>query len=359
LSQSALNIELLPTPYREVLARNVRRLTSRKDVIAVGVAGSVARNDTWHASDLDIEIILKGESSGHVVCTEQTSPLVKGRGVSVDLAYFSEKDVIRRPYKTLPYDTRQIYDPTGLMTKLLSKRDPSKLRKHLIVSSVRLVSRTVKKANRALRKSPYSALGYVHNLYWSLAGGLTICAGENPTTRRAASQLEYAMRKIGRPEIFTSFGSLYGLPGTLSSAEHLLEQLRLGYREIWPYFHRRRIGPRYMLQQPNSRAWFQNRIEPLLAYDKRDLVCLVFAEFFFILAYLYGTRGKEIPLDLVGKSKNFKGKPAVWMNRYEKMFQLFAETDVGKIVQNAEELVAELRRMSSALRKGVEWGSQR
>jgi predicted nucleotidyltransferase len=331
------------------LARNVKRLKSRKDVIAIGLAGSVARKDTWYASDLDIEIILKGARSGYVACTEQTSPLVKGRGVSVDLAYFSEKVVVKRPYETLPLDTRQIYDPTGLMTKILSKRDPSKFRRHLVASSARLVTRRVKQANRALRKNPYSALGYIHGLYWSLAGGLTICAGENPTTRRAASQLEYAMGKIGRPDIFTSFSSLYGLPDTLSSAGYLLEQLRLGYREIWPYFHRRRIGPRYMLQQANSRAWFQNRIKPLLAYDKRDLVCLVLAEFFFILAYLYATREKKIPSDFLGNSKEFERKPALWMNRYARLLQLFAEPDIKKIVRNTEELVAELRtmRMSS------------
>lgn len=344
--ETLLDIRSLASPFSEVLARNVERLKARSDVIAIGLAGSVARNDLWAASDLDIEVILRGTGRSSVVCTEQVSTVLKNRGVSVDFGYFSEKQVAQRPYETLPYDTRPIYDPTGLMTKILSERDSLELRKRLVARTIETVSRRLRAATNVVRKGPYSALGYIQEMGWSLASGLTMCAGENPTIRRTATRLEFAAKKIGRPELFDSFCALYGLPDTLSEAEYLLIQLELGYREIWRYFHGRQIGPRYMLQQPHSSAWFRNRIEPLLEHDRRDAVCIVYGEFFFVLSFIYAAMGKRIPPDFVAKAARLKERPRLWMERYERILRLIPETRVRKCLQAAQELSSEFRKLS-------------
>ncbi len=346
MSQFALEIKSLTIPYKEVLERNIAALKSRPDVLAIGLAGSVARNDLWAASDLDIEIILKGKRPTLIVCTEQTFETPEHRGVSVDFGYFSQKDVLDRPYETLPYDTRLIYDPTGLMSKILSQRDPLRLRRQLVTRSMRAVSRRLESAKRAVRRDPYSALGYIHEMGWALASGLTICAGENPTIRRTASKLEHSMRKIGRADLFESFCALYGLPDTLAEAEYLLKQLELGYREIWRYFHGRQIGPRYMLQQPHSSAWFRNRIEPLLEHDGGDLVCIVYGEFFFVLHFIYATVGKHVPADFVAKAVRLRRRPRLWMKRYERILRLIPENRISECLRVAKELASELRRMS-------------
>ncbi|UCE96584.1 MAG: nucleotidyltransferase domain-containing protein, partial [Candidatus Bathyarchaeota archaeon] len=60
----------------------MEKLKRRRDVLAIGLAGSVSRGDFWHGADLDIEVILKGDTPKKVVCTEQE--------ISVDFGYFSE-----------------------------------------------------------------------------------------------------------------------------------------------------------------------------------------------------------------------------------------------------------------------------
>ena len=78
----SLEIRSLPSPYREVLEREVEKLKKRGDVIAIGLAGSVSRGDFWHGADLDIEVVLRGDEPKKVVCTEQE--------ISVDYGYFGE-----------------------------------------------------------------------------------------------------------------------------------------------------------------------------------------------------------------------------------------------------------------------------
>ncbi len=65
----SLDVPKLPSPYLEVLQREVGKLQRQDEVVAIGLAGSVARGDFWRGSDLDIEVILKGDRPKNVVCT--------------------------------------------------------------------------------------------------------------------------------------------------------------------------------------------------------------------------------------------------------------------------------------------------
>jgi len=56
-----LDVRKLPSPYRVILQREVEKLKKQDDVLAIGLAGSVARGDFWQGADLDIEVIVKGD----------------------------------------------------------------------------------------------------------------------------------------------------------------------------------------------------------------------------------------------------------------------------------------------------------
>jgi predicted nucleotidyltransferase len=98
-----------PSPWREVLEREVAKLTRRDDVLAVGLCGSISYGDSWPGADLDIEVVVKGDKSKWIVTTEQE--------VSVDYGYFGETIL-----KEVPYETRPIYDPSRILTNELSSR---------------------------------------------------------------------------------------------------------------------------------------------------------------------------------------------------------------------------------------------
>ena len=93
-----LDVKQLPSPYHEILGREVEKLKKNDDVLAIGLAGSVARNDLWHGADLDIEVVVKGDKPKHVVCTEQE--------ISVDYAYFAESCIEDLPHDTAPSTTQ-------------------------------------------------------------------------------------------------------------------------------------------------------------------------------------------------------------------------------------------------------------
>lgn len=82
----------------------------------LGLTGSVARGDTWIGSDLDIEIIFKGDQPTKVILTEQE--------VSVDYVYISEENI-----RDLYPDTVPIYDPKGVMRKAIERLDEKQILK--------------------------------------------------------------------------------------------------------------------------------------------------------------------------------------------------------------------------------------
>jgi len=280
---SHVNIQSLPSPYREILQREVDKLKKNDEVLAVGLAGSVARNDLWHASDLDIEVIVKGDKPKRLLCTEQE--------ISVDYAYFGEHQI-----EDLPHDTRPIYDPTQVLTKTLRKRTKKQLWQKMIQKNADSIENSLLKAGSTLQSDPYSALCHIHDGSAELGSNLILATGTAPSVRRTISKLEVAMGKIGRSDLFDKYVDLYGMPETLEKANVLCEQLKQGYQEVWAYMNEKAVGPAYMVQQPGSGPWFKNRIQPIYEHDKRDLVWIVLIEYPFILRFIFKTIGiDDIP----------------------------------------------------------------
>jgi len=329
-----LETQKLPSPYREILGRELKKLKKNDDVLAIGLAGSVARNDLWHGSDLDIEIVVKGDIPKRVVCTEQE--------ISVDYGYFSESQI-----NDLPHDTRPIYDPTQILTKTLRGRTKKQLWQKMIHKNADSIERSLQKARSALRSDPYSALCHIQN-GGALGSNLVLATGMAPSVRRTISKLEAAMSKIGRLDLFKKYISLYGMPQTLKETDFLCEQLEQGYAEVWSYMNEKAVGPAYMVQQSSSGPWFKNRIRPILEHDKRDLVWIVLIEYHFILRFIFKTIGiDDFPEHVFDPFKRLSGPPACWINRYHRILGLFPEKTIPSLLLTAEELNAEAKRLAS------------
>lgn len=332
-----LNIQKLPSPYREILEREVKNLKQRKDIVAIGLAGSVARGDIWVGSDLDIEVIVKGNQPKKVICTEQE--------ISVDYGYFGESQV-----KDVPHDTVPIYDPTGILTKTIRERSLKQLWNKMIQRNMEHVEENLAKAKIVSVSQPYSALCLTHRAGMGLGSGFILATDMAPSIRRTPSKLEEAMAKIGRPDIFNKYLSLYGMPQTVSMAEFFYKQLEEGYKEIWQYFKDKSAGPIYMLQQPSSEPFFKNRIAPLYSYDKRDLVWIVYNEYHFVLQYIFRTIGKEdFPAEVFKELEGLSGSAAIWANRYHSLLELIPNREVPHLLKTAEELYNELKVLASKI----------
>jgi len=326
-----LDIRKLPSPYREIFEREVKKLKQRKDVVAIGLAGSVARRDIWLGSDLDIEVIVKGNQPKRVVCTEQE--------ISVDYGYFSESQVNDVPHDTVPF-----YDPTGILTKTIRERNLKQLWNKMIQRNIESVERNMAKAKRVSANQPYSTLCLIHRAGMGLGSGFILATEMAPSIRRTTSKLEEAMAKIGRPDIFNKYLSLYGMPQTVSMAEFFYKQLEKGYKEIWRYFKDKSAGPIYMLQQPSSEPFFKNRIAPLYSYDKRDLVWIVYNEYHFVLQYIFRTVGKEdFPAEVFKELEGLSGPAALWADRYRNILKLIPNAEVPHLLKTAQELHSELK----------------
>lgn len=326
-----LDIRKLPSPYREILEREVKKLKQRKDVVAIGLAGSVARGDIWLGSDLDIEVIVKGNQPKKVVCTEQE--------ISVDYGHFGESQV-----EDVPHDTVPIYDPTGILTKTIRERSLKQLWNKMIQQNMEHVEENLAKIKTVSASQPYSTLCLIHRAGVGLGSGLILAVDMAPSVRRTISKLEKAMVKIGRQDIFKKYLSLYGMPQTVSMAHLFYKQLREGYKEIWQYFKDKSAGPIYMLQQPSSEPFFQNRIAPLYSYDKRDLVWIVYNEYHFVLQYIFRTIGREdFPAKVFKELEALSGPIALWTNRYHNLLELVPNTEVPHLLKTAKELQNELK----------------
>jgi len=328
-----LEIQKLPSPYREILGREVEKLEKNSDVLAIGLAGSVARNDLWHGADLDIEIVVKGDKPKRVVCTEQE--------ISVDYGYFGESQI-----NDLPHDTRPIYDPTQILTKTLRKRTKKQLWQKMIQKNTDSIEKSLQKARSALQSDPYSALCHIQNGSAELGSNLILATGTAPSVRRTISKLEAAMNKIGRSDLFNKYASLYGMPKTLDKTDFLCEQLKQGYAEVWSYMHEKLVGPAYMVQQSSSGPWFKNRIQPILKHDKRDLVWIVLIEYPFILGFILKTLGiTDFPEKVFEPFKNLSGPTLAWVTRYRRILSLIQEDNVQSLLSTAGQLNVETKRL--------------
>ena len=328
-----LEIQKLPSPYSEILRREVEKLKKNDDVLAIGLAGSVARSDLWHGSDLDIEVIVKGDKPKRLVCTEQE--------ISVDYGYFGESQI-----NDLPHDTRPIYDPTQILTRTLKGRTKKQLWARMIHQNTESTEKFLHKAKSALPDDLLSALCHIHNAGAYLGSNLILSTGMAPSVRRTTSKLEAAMEEISRPDLFEKYVSLYGMPATLRKADFLSLQLEQGYAEVWSYMNEKSVGPAYMVQQPSSEPWFRNRIHPIYEHDKRDLVWLVLIEYPFILRFIFNTIGiDEFPEQVFEPFRRLSGPPACWVNRYRRILGLIPENDVSSFLSTAEELNIEAKKV--------------
>ncbi len=163
--------------------------------------------------------------------------------------------------------------------------------------------------------------------------------------------MEQASRKLGRPDLLEAFGELFGFPATIERAEDLMVELQQGYREIWSYFKGRDEGPVYMLQQPDSEAWFRNRIKPLYEYDRRDLVWVVYEEFPFVLSFILTIAGHErLPANVLGEAEKIGGQPRLWTGRYTRILSLFKQEQVRGLLPATRNLIGEIEELSKPRR---------
>jgi len=323
----------LPSPWMEVAVRELNKLKGRNDVIALGICGSVAQNDIWPGSDLDIEVVVKGDKPKEIFTTEQE--------VSVDYGYFGENQL-----SEIPYDTRPVHDPSGILTRKLESRGKDEVVRKALDAILDRTQKVLGWAQIALAEDPYSALAWVTSASQWLAEIFTLSAGLNWTHRRVVSRLERATTRLYRDDFLQNYGKLMGFPRTLERAGELFSELQLGYREIWSYF-KGKNGPVYMVQQPDSEAWFKNRIVPLYEYDKRDLVNLVYSEFRFVLAFIFSVAGYERTPDVVFRdTTTFEGPPAEWTDRYHKILHYFSTDEVPGLLILAKNLLKEVRALA-------------
>ncbi len=312
-------------------------------MLAVGVCGSLAYDDIWPGSDLDIEVVVKGDKQKEIITTEQE--------VSVDYGYFGENQLTE-----IPYDTRPIHDPSGILTTELASRDRHEVIQKALDSELDRAQSCLVWADNALSEDPYSALAWTTSVSMSLAEIFTLSAGVNRTHRRVVSRLEKATTQLRRGDIFESYLGILGFPATLDRASEVLYQLQSGYREIWNYFKGRPDGPVYMVQQPDSEAWFKNRIVPLYNYDRRDLVSLVYSEFRFVLAFIFRLTGYERTPDAVFReAAKFQGPPSRWAERYKNILSYSLMDKAPEILSSCKNLVQEGR----ALAKERPWTENR
>jgi hypothetical protein len=324
----------LPSPWQGVLERELGKLKARNDVVAVGVCESLAYDDIWPGSDLDIEVVVKGDKLKEIITTEQE--------VSVDYGYFGESQL-----SEIPYETRPIHDPLGILTRELESRVRDEVVRRLLNDQLVRTQSCLVWAENALSEDPYSTLAWLTTVSQSLAEVFVLAAGLNRTHRRVVSRLEKATTRLHRNDILQTFGGLLGFPQTLEKADELLSELQLGYREIWNYFKGKPNGPVYMVQQPDSEAWFKNRIVPLYNYDKRDLVNLVYSEFRFIQAFIFNIAGYERTPDMVFRDlARFHGPPSRWADRYKSILHHFSTDDIPELLVVGKDLLREGRALA-------------
>jgi len=182
-----------------VLERELGKLKARSDVLALGVCGSVAQNDIWPGSDLDIEVVVKGDRPKEIFTTEQE--------VSVDYGYFGENQL-----SEIPYDTRPVHDPSGILTRELESRVRDEVVRKALDAILDRSQKVLGWAQIALAEDPYSALAWVTSASQWLAEIFTLSAGLNWTHRRVVSRLEKATTRLHRDDILQDYGKLMGFP---------------------------------------------------------------------------------------------------------------------------------------------------
>jgi hypothetical protein len=260
--------------------------------------------------------------------------------MSVDFGLFGENNV-----KDIPYETRPIYDPLGIMTNELASRDFNDILSQTLRHNLDSCQDLLNRAEEALEVDPRFTLVLLHLYAWDLAEVLTVGAGDNRTTKRKCSRLERAVRRRDREDLVKRCGQLYGFPETLRHAGELLSQLQEGYRGIWSFFRGKDIGPPYMIQQPDSELWFRNRMEPVYRNDPRDLVWIVYIEFPFVTRFLFLnlTDHQTLPSSMFQEPETSPEAPRSWVSRHLRCLGLFDAGSSEEMLLESKDLIADAR----------------
>jgi predicted nucleotidyltransferase len=171
-------IDRIPKRYYDILLRTIEPLIATKNVMAVGLAGSLARGDYWDGSDLDLDVIIKGELPYTV--------LLKFKEIEIDIAYFNESQ-----YDNLPYDLVPIYDPKNIINDILMNREQKVMKSNIINESIIQSQGYLVKAKTFLDN--YQIYSYISNIHLAaeeIATAFILLNGEDPTLRRTISRLE-------------------------------------------------------------------------------------------------------------------------------------------------------------------------
>ncbi len=325
----------LSSPWREVVGDELEKLKKREDVVAVGLAGSLSYGNVWFGSDVDLELVLRGEHRFTVLNTERAS-------LSVDFGIFGENNVLE-----IPYDTRPLYDPEGFLGKVLAGRDLTRILQVQIGQNLEYAASVLGRGNQALNEDPVSARAFAHLLSTPIGEAYSLLAGEHRTIKRHVSRLDRATAKLSEKGFFEEYSKLIGLPSITEEIDDLYKELELGYREIWPYFKGKDEGPRYMIQQPDSDAWFRNRILPLRKYDTRDAAWLVPQEFIFVMGFLFRnlTKHERLPPNFTHLAQGFTGAPGKWVARHLNVLGYLDTTHSKDLLRTGQDLLTRVRKM--------------
>ena len=330
---SPFDVTKVPEPWKGILDDELRKLRDRPDVLAIGIAGSWAYEDTWPHSDIDLEVILRGNHDFSLTINETGA-------VGVDVAFFGDNVLA-----SVPYETRPIHDPQGVLTQELRSRDLREALSRTVHEGLESCERLLERADEAASIDRRSALTFLHFCTWNLSEALTIAAGDHRTILRRCSRLERAMRSVGHEDFLSGCEALFGFPDTVLHSKDLLANLQEGYREVWGFFRDKTIGHPYMLQQPDSERWFRNRIEPVHRNDPRDLVWVVYVEFPDVTAMLFRnlTEHQRLPPDMFQVAEAFPAGPRRWVQRYLGCLSLFPAASVDSLLSVGRDLLDRAR----------------
>ena len=92
---------------------------------------------------------MKGDKAKEIVTTEQE--------ISVDYGYFGENTL-----NEIPFETRPVYDPTGILTRELESRYKNLEIERAIHDIVDRSQDIFTRSTAALERDPYSALVHLH-----------------------------------------------------------------------------------------------------------------------------------------------------------------------------------------------------
>ena len=193
----------------------------------------------------------------------------------------------------------------------------------------------------------YSCLSYTHQAAEEMATAFTLSMREAPSHRRAISQLELAMRKIGKPTLFEEYLTLYNMRQNLEKAAFFYRELKAGYEEIWDHLKEKGIGHVYISRESTFQLFFRNRIEPVYCHDKRDFIWFAFHEFPFILQHFFKPEdcldGNVFPEADLNKTPLCH-----WVKRYKAILGTIPLAQAPTIYQRAQHIMGELRKIKSA-----------